>query len=211
MSEPPVQSGVDDVHAHARKTGHGWVDLAIALSAITISVISLFIALANGRTEAKLVAASSWPFLTFETEKDGLETGGWTIYFHLRNSGVGPARVHWLRMSLDGRPIRGRADLMSRCCGVPGGPADDQVRIGLVSQNPAIGVLPARDGVELLAWRARPGNGAIMARLDGVRHRLRAQACYCSVLDECWTSDLTATAEPRKVGRCDPIADGYQD
>ena len=209
MSEPPVQSGVDGVDAHAHKTGHGWIDLAIALSAIMISVVSLFIAVANGRTEEKLVAASSWPFLTFETEKDGLESGGWTIYFHLRNSGVGPARVHWLRMSLDGRAIRDRADLMRRCCGLPGGSADDQIRLGLVSQNPAVGVLPAREGVEILAWRARPGNAAVMTRLDGIRHRLRTKACYCSVLDECWISDLTAVSEPSRVDRCPSIPDGY--
>ena len=209
MSEPPLHTGVDDVHAHAHKTGHGWVDIAIALSAITISVISLFVAVAHGRTEEKLVAASSWPFLTFDTEKNGLDAGAWNVYLILQNSGVGPARVKWLRMSLDGKPIRDRADLMSRCCGVPGGTNDEQIPLGLVSENPPIGVLPARDRVELLTWRARPGHDAIIAKLDGIRHRLRTEACYCSVLDECWISDLTATAEPRHVDRCQPIPDGY--
>jgi hypothetical protein len=209
MSEPPVHTGVDEVQAHAHKTGHGWVDLAIAFSAIAISVISLFVAVAHGRTEEKLVAASSWPFLTFNTEKDGLEAGGWSIHLILRNGGVGPARVKWLRMSLDGKPIRDRADLMSRCCHVPDDTADKLIALGLVSQNSPVGVLPARDLVEVLTWRARPGNDAIISRLDGVRHRLRAEACYCSVLDECWISDLTATADPRRVERCQPAADGY--
>lgn len=209
MSEPPLQAGVDEVHAHAHKIGHKWVDLAIALSAITISVISLFVAVAHGRTEEKLVAASSWPFLTFETEKDGLEEGGWTIYMRLKNSGVGPARVKWLRMNLNGKQIRNRADLMSRCCGVPGGSADAQIKLGLVSENPPVGVLPARNSVEVLTWRARPGNASLMSKLDGVRHHLRTEACYCSVLDECWISDLTATADPRHVDECRRISDGY--
>jgi hypothetical protein len=211
MSEPPLHTGVDGVHAQAHRTGHTWVDLAIALSAITISIISLFVAVGHGRTEEKLVAASSWPFPTFETQKNGLEAGGWTIYLILRNSGVGPARVKWLRMSLDGKPIRDRADLMTRCCGVPDGTADQLAPLGLVSQNPPVGVLPARDRVEVLTWRARPGNAAIISKLDGVRHRIRAEACYCSVLDDCWISDLTATAEPRRVDRCRPITDGYAD
>jgi len=209
MSEPPLHTGVDDVYAHAHKTGRAWVDIAIALSAITISVISLFVAVAHGRTEEKLVAASSWPFLTFYTEKNGLDAGAWSIYLILQNSGVGPARVKWLRMNLDGKPIRDRADLMSRCCGVPDGTNDQQIPLGLVSENPPIGVLPARDRVEMLTWRARPGHEAIIAKLDGVRHRLRAEACYCSVLDDCWISDLTATADPRHVDRCQPISDGY--
>ena len=210
MSEQPaVETGVDDVHAHAHKTGHAWVDLVIAISAITISIISLFVAIAHGRTEEKMVAANSWPFLTFETEKNGLLQGGWTIYLRIKNGGVGPARVKWMRLVLDGKPIRDRADLMSRCCGVPDGTADEQVKLGLVSQNPPAGILPARDMVEVLTWRARPGNQSIITKLDRVRHRLQAEACYCSVLDECWTSDLTATAEPRHVDLCKPIEDGY--
>ena len=212
MSEQPsVQAGVDDIHAHAHKTGHAGIDLVIAFSAIAISVISLFVAIGHGRTEEKLVAASSWPFLTFNTEKDGLDADGWTVRLRLQNSGVGPARVKWLRMSLDGKPIRGRADLMNRCCGVPDGTADEQVRLGLVSQNPPVGILPAREAVEMLTWRSRPGHEAIQSKLDSVRHRLKTEACYCSVLDECWISDLTATAEPRKVDQCQPIMDGYDE
>ncbi len=66
MSEPPVHTSVDEVHAHAHKTGHRWVDMAIAISAITISVISLFVAIEHGKTEEKLVAANSWPFVIFQ-------------------------------------------------------------------------------------------------------------------------------------------------
>lgn len=209
MSEIPVQTGVDDVHAHAHKTGHNRLDLAIALSAITISVISLFVAIEHGRTEEKLVAASSWPFLTFQTSKNGLQAGSRVIDLHLQNSGVGPARVQWVRVSLDGTPVRNRAELMSRCCGVPAGPVEEQVRRGLVTQNQPIGVLPARDGVTVLAWRELPGNAATWDRLDSARHRLKMRACYCSVLDECWTSDLTATAQPRHIDQCEPVTDGY--
>jgi hypothetical protein len=209
MSEVPVQTSVDDVHAHAHKTGHSSVDLAIALSAIAISVISLFVAIGHGRTEEKLVAASSWPFLTFQTTRNGLQAGSRVIDLRVQNSGVGPARVQWMRMTLDGTTIRSRADLMSRCCGVPAGTAEEQVRRGLVTQNEPIGVLPARDGVDVLAWRELPGNAATWAKLDGVRHRLKTEACYCSVLDECWSSDLTATAQPHRVDQCEAIADGY--
>ena len=209
MADVPVQTSVDDVHAHAHKTGHSPVDLAIALSAIAISVISLFVAVEHGRTEEKLVAASSWPFLTFQTSENGLDAGDRTISLRLQNSGVGPARVHWLRMTLDRTPVRDRADLMRRCCGVPAGPLDQQVRRGLITQNAPVGVLPARDGVDLLAWREVPGNAAVWAGLDSARHRLKTDVCYCSVLDDCWTSDLAATSQPQPVDQCGPIADAY--
>lgn len=211
MSGPLPEVGVDEISANPLKTGHKMLDLTIALSAITISVISLFVAVGHGRTEEKLVAASSWPFLTFETDKGGLEAGGWTIHLRVQNSGVGPARVKWFRVNLSGIQVRNRADLMSRCCGVPVGDADQQIHRGLVSQNSPVGVIPAREGIEILTWRARPGNDAIMSKLDGVRSRLRTEACYCSVLDECWISDLTATAEPHHVDQCRPVLDGYSE
>ena len=209
MPEAPLSSGVDEVHAHAHKIGHKWVDLAIALSAITISVISLVVAVEHGKTEERLVAASSWPFLTFTSSNDGFNAGGWTIRLRLQNSGVGPARVKWLRLALNGEPIRNRGDLMRKCCGVPDGTVEDQVRRGLVSQNSPIGVLPARESVVVLAWRDRRGSRAIRSKLDDAANRLRLDACYCSVLDECWVSDLTPTAEPRLVDHCSPISDGY--
>jgi hypothetical protein len=59
MAEPPLEAGVDDIRPHAPRTGHRWIDAAVALCAIAISLISLFIALDNSRTERKLVAASS--------------------------------------------------------------------------------------------------------------------------------------------------------
>ena len=122
------------------------MNLAIALSAIAISVISLFVAVEHGRTEEKLVAANSWPF---------------------------------------------------------------RVRRGLITQNAPVGVLPARDGIDIMAWRELAGNAAIWARLDDARHRIKMEACYCSVLDDCWTSDLTPTAQPAHVDVCNPITDGY--
>ncbi len=209
MSEPPVHTSVDEVHAHAHKTGHRWVDMAIAISAITISVISLFVAIEHGKTEEKLVAANSWPFVIFQSSENGLVIGDRVLDIRLQNSGVGPARVQYVKVMLDGRPVHDHSELLARCCGVVPTSLEQQVRLGLVSQNEAIGVLPARDGVDLLAWRERPGGEAVWAKLNTARHRLRFEACYCSVLDECWISDLTPTARPQRVGQCPADSDGY--
>jgi hypothetical protein len=209
MSEPPVHTTVDDIHAHAHKTGHRWVDMAIAISAITISVISLFVAIEHGKTEEKLVAANSWPFVIFQSSENGLVSGSRILDLRLQNSGVGPARVQYVKVMLDGRPVHDHSELLARCCGVAPTSLEQQVRLGLVSQNEAIGVLPARDGVDLLAWRERPGAEAVWAELNTTRHRLRFKACYCSVLDECWVSDLTPTARPQRVGQCPTDSDGY--
>lgn len=209
MTEPPVQTGVDDVHAHAHKTGHGWVDMAIALSAITISVISLFVAIEHGKTEEKLVAANSWPFLIMQSSENGLTAGSRVIDLKLQNSGVGPAQVQSFDVMLDGRPVRNHEELMERCCALQPMSLDKQVQFGLLSQNAPVGVLSARDGVDVLAWRERPGIQQVWDALNVSRHRHRFKACYCSVLDECWTSDLTPIARPKRVGRCYADANDY--
>ena len=211
MSEPPVHTGVDDVHAHAHKTGHRWVDMAIAVSAITISVISLFVAVAHGRTEEKLVAANSWPFLVYKSSQNGLVRGGRVVALTLENSGVGPARLQSLKVMLDGRPMRTFGELMGRCCGMPAVTGLQQVALGLQTRNDVVGVLPAREDVTFVAWRAGGPQPAIWDRLDAARRRLAFRACYCSVLDDCWTSDLTPTSKPRPVAQCQASPDDYAD
>ena len=211
MSEPPVHTSGDEVHAHAHKTGHGWIDMVIAVSAITISVISLFVAVAHGRTEEKLVAANSWPFLVFKSSQNGLVAGSRTVVLGLQNSGVGPARVQSVEIMLDGRPVHTFDELMSRCCGLSPKPPLEQLALGLQTRNDVVGVLPAREGVSFLAWREGGRDPDVWNRLNAARHRLTFKACYCSVLDECWTSDLTPTAKPRPVAQCEASPDGYAD
>jgi len=97
--------------------------MAVAFSAITISVISLFIAVDNGRTERKLVAASSWPFLVFEKSLNGgPEAGSRVVSLGIENGGVGPARVQSAVVRLDGRIVRSREEILSICCGMPSRP-----------------------------------------------------------------------------------------
>ena len=86
-----------------------------------------------------------------------------------------------------------------------------QVALGLQTRNDVVGVLPARGGVTFLAWREGGPQPAIWDRLDAARRRLTFKACYCSVLDDCWTSDLTPTAKPQSVAQCEASPDDYAD
>ena len=53
-----------EVEAHHHRTGHNFADLILALLAVTLSGISIFIAVGHGRTMECLVAANSWPNLS---------------------------------------------------------------------------------------------------------------------------------------------------
>ncbi len=183
--------------------------MAVAISAISISVISLFVAIEHGATERKLVAASSWPFLVYDSQITGLVEGSKAITLRIRNSGVGPARIQSVAARLDGKPVRSFAELLSACCGTQPTDIDGLVKVGLYSENPIVGVLPAREGVDFLAVRQRPGNARLFDAFNVARHRLVFSVCYCSVLDECWRTDLKSTTTPQPVKQCPAVADGY--
>ena len=209
MSEPPLNTGVEGVHAHPPHTGRRWVDVAIAISAITISVVSLFVAVENGRTERKLVAANSWPFLVFSSQQTGLVQGSRTVTLRVENDGVGPARIQSVIVRWNGAPVRTHGEFLSRCCGMPDADFAGQIKLGVVSENSIVGVLPPRGGVDFLALQERSGNATIWNALNEARHALTFDACYCSVLDECWRTDLRSTTAPRPVRQCTVDVHGY--
>jgi hypothetical protein len=202
---------VDEVAAHPHHTGRQWLDMVLALSAIFISLVSLFVAIQHGKTEEKLVAASSWPFVVAGFSHTGLQEGSRLFTLSITNAGVGPARVQTARILLDGKPVHSRLQLLSLCCGYAGGDVQAQIRDGLRSDNPLVGVLAPRDEIEVLAQQQTPSSLAQWARLSAIRPRLTLFACYCSVLNECWTTDLHPTSSPRPVHDCRPDPDDYTD
>ena len=210
MADLPVANGSDDVHAHAPHTGHRVVDLTIAVCAITISVISLFVAIGHGRTEEKLVAATSWPFLVFTLDRHGPEKGkGDVTTLSVQNVGVGPANVKSLVVRLDGKAVVDHQTFMRTCCGYRSAGFQQDAKAGFYGNSGAVGVIAARAHRDLLAWREVPTTRASFDALSQVEQRLSFSACYCSVLDQCWTTDLKSTTTPHPVSSCDLDARSY--
>lgn len=204
----PVNTGAEGVHAEPKRTGHRLLDLSIAVSAILISLTSLAIAIHHGRVQQKLVAANSWPFLTWTTSYD--HDGGRQLFsLMLLNSGVGPAKLEKLVVRYDGRPLRGWVELLQACCGVPRnfrpGDASD---IGFVGGGQPKGVIRANQTVQLLRLERLSDRPQVWERFVAARQELSFEACYCSIVGECWESDLQSL-DPRSVGECDASPDDY--
>ena len=114
-----------EAHAghHAHKTGHQWVDLTVAFSALFISLVSLGVAILHGHTmesmakaNARLVSANSWPFLTYSAGWETLE-GVPTIHMTVYNTGVGPAKIESAELIWKGTSYRKDEDFLKACCG----------------------------------------------------------------------------------------------
>jgi len=203
MEQPPVQVTPDEVHAHAHKTGRPRLDLVIALSAIFISAVSLVVAIEHGRTERDLVAANSWPFL--RAVLDGGYQDGRAIAIGFSNEGVGPAKLKSLEMFYDGKPVASARDLLRRCCGLADGVEAIHRRLPGDFHYQIVDETVWRPGEEAVVIEVRRDKSAgdIPERLSPSLLRIGFRACYCSVFDECWASNLRSTT-PGRVRRCEP-------
>lgn len=192
MSEPPVQVTADDVHPHAHKTGHSRIDLIIALTAIFLSAVSLFVAIEHGKTEHQLVAANSWPFLGAALSNDA--HGGKDVVIAVTNGGVGPAKIKYVEVFYNGKPVATGLDLLRRCCGMPKERAAQKAALPGGYEFSAVDetVLRPGDSDELLVVHRVKDAPDIAGSLAHNLSRLSFKACYCSILDECWIGDLVS-------------------
>ncbi|HTZ70907.1 MAG TPA: hypothetical protein VMB71_09685 [Acetobacteraceae bacterium] len=176
------------------RTGRFLFDLLAATAAIFISVVSLVVAIRGERTQRGLLAANSWPFLQLSEDQVSDEAK-----LDVENAGVGPAKIMTFEVFFDGKPVDGAVDLLRRCCGlpptVPGKalPPIEGFGFGKVFNN----VLRPGEHIITFQLKKMASSSNLFDRFTHDMSHLSFTACYCSVLGECWTSnmrDLTQTA-----------------
>ena len=206
MSESPVHVDVDgDIHPEPRRIGHKLFDLTVALAAITISLISLFVAIEHGRTERQLVAANSWPYLSAGTTNEDAE-GAHRIIISITNAGVGPAKLETLELFYDEHPLASAQDLLRRCCS-SSPPSPPSSWAGM--NQYLFSVIRPGQTLELIGLPMTPENKTNWLRLNIARDHIHYRGCYCSVLDECWINDLVSL-KPTPVKICPKPAVAYE-
>ena len=166
-------------------------------------------AIEHGRTERDLVAASSWPFLRSDIsnaygDKEAIEIG-------VSNGGVGPAKIRSYEMMLDGHAIGSPAELLALCCGVPSNAETIRrvlphgtVMMSMIDNT----VLRPGEANPVLVVQREQADPGVIAKLDEALPRLTFRACYCSTLDQCWTTNLVSN-ETRPVNACPTPAHPY--
>ena len=195
MFEPPTETGVGEVHAAPRHVGHRWIDLILALTALFISGVSLYVAIQHGRIDnqmvqenARLVQANSWPFLQMEGNFSKTSASTLTLV----NAGIGPAKLESLVVSYKGQPVDSLYSLLEQCCNLPADPTlrHELLPDGLSIVNSGGEVLRPGQSRTIIAIPASADKHVLSERFLAASESIAFLACYCSVFDQCWSSDL---------------------
>lgn len=193
-------------HAH-HGSGIKWFDAAITLSVLMVSIASLVIALHTGSTmeqlvheNARLVRASSTPLLSFSTG-NAVGDGKARISFNLSNNGSGPARLVWFQLHYQGRTPVNILELVRAAGG--------SVPLVRSQSRPLVrSIISAGEERTFIGWDkpadAASPDGQAWTKLEAARWNVKVEACYCSLLDECWLSSLNGDV-PKQVAQCDAV------
>jgi hypothetical protein len=200
--EPPVIVNSQGLDVSPRRTGHAGIDMVVAACAIFMSLLSLAIAFNQTRMMRQQVAASSWPLVQYSSGNTD-DQKHLVISLNVKNAGVGPAIIKQFTLRYGNRSYKNVFEFLADCCqyrvthfdpGViePGSPLTSPIEGTIIRPG---------DDNTFLSMPLAPENRAAWTKLDHARSQLSFDACYCSVLGECWRSNLR-DIEPESVDDC---------
>ena len=110
-------------------------------------------------------------------------------------------------MFYDGQSVANAYDLLHACCGLSTDPATrrQQLPEGLSDGDVANNVIRASEELEMIGLRRPAAQSDLVDRFGRNMSRITVRACYCSILNRCWVSDLESLT-PRQVPHCVPAA-----
>jgi hypothetical protein len=173
-----------------------------AYGVVVASFVGLLALAVSGYTaylQGKQVRAQVWPRV--ELGRYGGKG------FGVSNTGIGPARVRAVRVTVDGRPVKVWAEVM-RTIGYDGRYLQSQISGRVLSPGKEMMVVEVPKGDPAAQKLVDELGDALWS--DHAPHKLGFLLCYCSVFDECWlagTGNLGGVRvdDDEEISRC-PIA-----
>ena len=188
-----------------------WAESALAIGAVVIAAVSLWVAVDAERTNRELVASASWPFVQFYNDR---RPDPAYLAFLISNEGIGPAKLETFELFWQGHPQRSPWQLLQTCC-AQGRTAPGQTG-SLVSLHELPGLVTAADQglvlrpgktINFLNLTRNAANSAIYDSLAAeFTGNLSVRYCYCSALNDCWVNSARMGSprglNPRPVRSC---------
>lgn len=184
MSEESDSSDIDSTPR--RSTGARLLGMHRAIpeaAAVLISAVSIWIAFGANSVQERLLAATVWPHLSFITDNERNEKP--VVHLQIANSGTGPLLLEVFNVYYGNDPIRNSDEMLAACCGSP-----EQRRH--TATEPAAGrVVRPGETIDIMTLPQEGDDDKTWKKFNRERYKIRVQACYCSVLKDCWKLDAT--------------------
>lgn len=188
-----------------------WAESVLAIGAIVIAAVSLWVAYDSQRTnqqivvsERQLVAENAWPFVEqyYSTvvlaRSDSMPKG--KDQYIVTNAGIGPAKIEMAELTWRGKAYPTWQALAQDCCGF----SSSGAHVPLETSGLADSVLRPGQTVAVMGYPRVPASSATWKKLEEALQAVRFKICYCSVFNQCWLTH-GPTLHPQQVKRC-PVA-----
>lgn len=212
MEAQPHAVEVETVAPSRARATRDWFGMVVSIAALVTSVVSIALAVQNSDSMNRLVQANSWPYLQITTGNVGAD-GSREIAATLTNVGIGPLRIESFVVAYEGEEAANALDFLRACCLAKDVVIDSgesfAAAVGeIVTSTPTGVVLGPGDKVNVFRLPLEGANQEVWRQLDGARFKARYRACYCSVFDECWSTDFE-NARRSPVKSCKPEANSW--
>ncbi|MEM6900938.1 MAG: hypothetical protein AAF583_14360 [Pseudomonadota bacterium] len=182
------------------------------IAGIVIGTIALFAALNEADAVRKQQEASVWPHIQIDRSNFTVDEDRATT-ITVRNRGIGPAKIRYADVTLDGDPVEWWTDLFRRL--------EPEVEKIYPKTDSYIGqtVLSPQQDAEILVLDTQIFDEYVLSEEQGIATRqelaaiidrlriamddgrVNIELCYCSVFDECWRVS-NVTRDPWRVDTC---------
>lgn len=154
-----------------RPRGDGW-DRITAFCSLIVAAATLGVVFYQANLMRQQTRAATWPYLSVQTSASAN-----SLKFIVTNSGVGPARMEAVTVTIDGKPVQTWEEALSTLIGerADGGYSFSDVSGYVFAPQESRDALVIEDPV-------------LLQKLVPQLRRMTASICYCSVLDECTVS-----------------------
>ncbi len=174
-----------------------WAESALAIGAVLIAAVSLWVGYDTMRTNHELVAAASWPIIEM-SDSDRTPSGAPDLLLSAINAGIGPAKVESVELSWHGKAYRSSRQLLRACCALPRGAQAQSTPYETSTLDGA--VVRAGQTVNLIRVINPGEDPAVWHRFHALLYpgeQLSLRICYCSAFNECWMTNGYQLNPPR--------------
>jgi hypothetical protein len=202
-SEPSVRAASDGpppvAVASKRSFDLRYLNMLGSAVAVLVSTASMWLAYSSNRTQERLLAATSWPHLVYQTGNVDSAAQKDFINLSVENGGSGPAILHFIVVTHNGVAVPNANAFFPE-----GIEPEFRAKTKLLVTSPTTNqVIAPHDRINLLVFEPKDKAQDFWLHLNRVRLQLRFEACYCSIIGDCWMSDLKSV-KTRPVETCPP-------